>query len=66
MRLGAVFPHHEISNDPTQIRDWAQAKATVQRRTSIGYSARFEPAGGSRPCVKWLPRLDGIGGTYWR
>ena len=32
MELGAVFPTCEIGNDPTQIRDWAQAAE------GLGYS----------------------------
>lgn len=32
MRIGAVFPHQEIGNDPLVIRDWAQAAE------DIGYS----------------------------
>ena len=25
MKIGAIFPHQEIGNDPAVIRDWAQA-----------------------------------------
>ena len=32
MKIGAVFPHLEIGNDPAVIRDWAQ---TVE---GLGYS----------------------------
>ena len=32
MKIGAVFPHLEIGNDPVVIRDWAQAAE------EIGYS----------------------------
>ena len=40
MRIGAVFPHTEIGNDPAAIRDYAQAAEGLARAEAAEVIAR--------------------------
>ncbi len=58
MRIGAVFPHQEIGNDPVVIRDWAQAAEGLGYSHILAYDHVLGATHESRDPELWGPYTE--------
>ena len=58
MELGAVFPTNEIGNDPTAIRDWAQAAEGLGYETIVTYDHVLGAVHDGRDPKLWGPYTE--------
>ena len=58
MRIGAVFPHQEIGNDPFVIRDWAQAAEALGYSHILAYDHVLGAVHENREPPLWGPYTE--------
>lgn len=58
MKIGAVFPHQEIGNDPVVIRDWAQAAEELGYSHLLVYDHVLSASHEDRQPALWGPYTE--------
>ena len=58
MKIGAVFPHQEIGNDPVVIRDWAQAAEELGYSHLLAYDHVLSATHDNRQPPLWGPYTE--------